>query len=255
MASHTDRADVGAALIQRLGAAGAIVCPALNFFAPEPEPVPVPAEGPAGTAAGAAALQERRVVARSPIRRGELLLSLPPGTYLAPPVRGDAAAAGSQLYRGCPRQVARVLEQTTCSGQPLTAFAATTLHMCHLSATKRGPQWFDSYFSLLPAPVNNDDLHPAGDYPCPPCWSSEQLALLEGTTVDRSVVKRVERTRLGLEPCRRSDRDEGPQVEYRSGSYHSPSLREFWIRHVKPLQLAHPEDFPAEVTPGYTNCN
>ena len=242
MAPHTDDIadDVGAALIQQLRAAGATVNPALNFFAPEPEPEIEPTQQGGAAAAAAAPARERRVVARGPIQRGDVLLFLPPGTYLAPPARGEAAArhSASQLYRGCPREAARLIEQQTPSNQPLTGFAAATLQLCHLSCTGAGPRWFEPYFSLLPVNAGDDR---AGDYPCPPCWSSEHLALLEGTTVDRSVVECVERTRLGLADWRSRSRAAADGLEP-GGSCCSAALLEFWSHHVDPLKQSHPDE-------------
>ena len=114
-------ADPGG-LVDWARARGAVVHERLAFFAP----VPAAAEsrrddGPA----------ERQVVATRPIRRGELLLELPPSCVLPPPAADSPLAEALDVFEPRP-----------------TAFLAAALQLLHLTAASAG-WWCISRIALL----------------------------------------------------------------------------------------------------------
>lgn len=246
-------------LIDQLRAAGATVSPSLHFFAPYDGAVAADSSNAGG------GLQERGVIARCDIRRGEVLLSLPPGCYLPPPLQlapelEPEPAAPSLLSSPSPRLVSALSE---LEPQP-TAFLAATLQLLHIvssNSTSGSSGWLASYISTLPSA-----------YPhLPVCWRGAQLEALRGTTIDRSVVDRVERMRLGLAApsksssardtgrhrdtdretqrgneltCRSLHHRDGSEPPESSGCCYSSALREAFDCCVLPLVSAHPELFP-----------
>ena len=223
-------ADPGG-LVDWARARGAVVHERLAFFAP------VPAAGDRGDGPA-----ERQVVATRPIRRGELLLELPPSCVLPPPAADSPLAEAFDALEPRP-----------------TAFLAAALQLLHLTASTCGSAW-GPYLAALPR-----------TYPCPSYWSDEQLDRLDGTMVSRDVVRcspspppppdhgppprrvltpplcwlpgcspqidRVERQRLGLDtPERGSEGCGGPRH----------ALREAYERYVVPLSSQRPALFPAE---------
>ena len=88
----------GQVLIDRLRGAGATVSPSLSFFAQLHTPNmttqtdhrDVAAEAGGGGGSEDVRRGERGVIARRNIQRGEVLLSLPPGCYIPPPLQAES---------------------------------------------------------------------------------------------------------------------------------------------------------------------
>lgn len=233
----------GKNLIDQLRAAGATVHPSVDFFAVNLGHDHGPAHlkhqqaqraGKARAASRKPWLGERGVVARSRIQRGEVLVSLPPGCYLPPPLQ-----PGTRLLPGTRRLIAAISE---LEPRP-NAFLAAALQLLHISSSESGcDSWLLPYVGSLPKA-----------YPqLPMCWSDAQLAALDGTSVDRSVVDRVERLRLGLgvpvskvpniSACNPS-RQPLPGTSEPDCSY-SQAVLDAFDHHVRPLVAAHPQLFP-----------
>jgi hypothetical protein len=171
-----------------------------------------------------------------------VLLSLPSGCYLPPPLLLAAPEPEPALPSVSPRLSVALSELET---RP-TAFLGATLQLLHIVSTGIGSSsWLAPYASSLPS-----------SYPhLPMCWSDTELAALRGTTIDRRVVDRVERLRFGLDIPKQAHLTSGTlrqceevaAVTPEAGCSCSHALREAFDRFVRPLVVAHPELFPPSI--------
>lgn len=162
------RLMAGAELVGWLQQRGAVVHPALDFFA-------------ADTPGGEGGCPERSVVALEPIQAGEVLVSLPPGSFIR---------FGSGPFAPCPQLSG--LSPLLSAALQLLRIRATGSAVSHAGVGRGGAARADAdewglYLRSLPA-----------SYATPASWTSAQLDGLGGTMINADVLLRLQRQRLGL---------------------------------------------------------